>query len=92
LRRWHKSAIGLASSLYLAPEMKLLSPTISRLARLRNWSIEQWLNDPVSAQFIVWQDLIAAGQYTEFGRQFHFSEIQSLQDFKEKVPIQDYES
>ena len=92
MRRWHKSAIGLASSLYLAPEMKLLSPTISRLARLRNWSIEQWLNDPVSAQFIVWQDLIAAGQYTEFGRQFHFSEIQSLQDFKEKVPIQDYES
>ncbi|HWI93697.1 MAG TPA: GH3 auxin-responsive promoter family protein [Flavisolibacter sp.] len=72
--------------------MKLLSPTISRLARLRNWSIEQWLNDPVSTQFTVWQDLIAAGQYTEFGRQFHFSEIQSLRDFKEKVPLQDYES
>jgi hypothetical protein len=72
--------------------MKLLSPAISRLARLRIWSIDQWLNDPVSTQFTVWQDLIAAGQYTEFGRQFHFSEIQSLQDYKEKVPIQDYES
>lgn len=72
--------------------MKLLSPAISRLARLRNWSIEQWLNDPVSTQFTVWQDLIASGQYTEFGRLFHFSEIQSLQDFKEKVPIQDYDS
>jgi hypothetical protein len=72
--------------------MKLLSPAISRFARLRIWSIEQWLNDPVSTQFTVWQDLIAAGQYTEFGRIFCFSEIQSLQDFKEKVPIQDYES
>jgi len=72
--------------------MKLLSPAISRFARLRLWSIEQWLNDPVSTQFTVWQDLIAAGQYTEFGRQFHFSEIQSLQDFKERIPIQDYES
>lgn len=72
--------------------MKLLSPAISRLARLRNWSIEQWLNDPVGTQFAVWQDLIAAGQYTEFGRLFHFSEIQSLQDYKKRVPLQDYES
>jgi len=72
--------------------MKLLSPAISRLARLRLWSIEQWLNDPVGTQFDVWQDLIASGQYTEFGRLFKFSEIQSLTDFREKVPIQDYES
>lgn len=70
--------------------MKLLSPTISKLARFRIWSIEQWLNDPVTTQFAVWQDLIAAGQYTEFGRSFHFSEIQSLQDYKQKVPLQDY--
>jgi hypothetical protein len=72
--------------------MKLLSPTISRLARLRNWSIEQWLTDPVGTQFTVWQDLIASGQNSEFGRLFHFSEIQSLQDYKERVPIQDYDS
>src|SRR5215218_2294492 len=82
----------LPSSFYLAPEMKLLSPAISRLARLRLWSIEQWLNDPVSTQFSVWQDLVASGQYTEFGRQYHFSEIQSLNDYKEKVPLQDYSS
>jgi hypothetical protein len=72
--------------------MKLLSPAISRLARLRIWSIEQWLNDPAGTQFSVWQDLVAAGQYTEFGRQFHFSKIQSIQDYKERVPIQDYDS
>src|SRR3982751_1584502 len=72
--------------------MKLLSPAISRLARLRIWSIEQWMNDPVTAQLIVWQDLIAAGQYTEFGRLHHFGKIQSLQDYKQKVPIQDYDS
>jgi len=72
--------------------MKILSPAISTLARLRLWSINQWLNDPVTTQFTVWQDLISSGQYTDFGRLFHFSEIQSLQDYKEKVPIQDYES
>lgn len=71
--------------------MKLLSPAISTLARMRIWSIEQWMNDPIRAQFIVWQDLVSAGQYTEFGRQHHFSTLQSLQDFKKKLPIFDYE-
>ena len=72
--------------------MKLLSPAISTLARMRIWSIEQWVNDPVRAQFIVWQDLIAAGQYTEFGRQHRFSSLQSLHDFKKRLPIFDYEA
>ena len=71
--------------------MKLLSPAISRLARLRLWSIEQWLADPVEAQYNVWQDLLAAGQYTEFGRNYKFSQIQSLADYKKAVPVQRYE-
>src|SRR3954465_4515812 len=72
--------------------MKLLSPAISRLARLRLWSIEQWMNDPVTAQLIVWQDLLAAGQYTEFGRVHHFDKIQSIKDYKKHVPIHEYEA
>jgi hypothetical protein len=72
--------------------MKLLSPAISRLARWRIWSIEQWMNDPVNAQFDVWQDLVASGQYTEFGRSHDFSSLQSLKDFKKAVPLQDYDS
>lgn len=71
--------------------MKLLSPAISRLARMRIWSIEQWMNDPVKAQFLVWQDLLAAGQYTEFGRSYGFSAIQSLQEYKQIVPIHEYD-
>ena len=71
--------------------MKLLSPTISRLARLRLWSIEQWIADPVSTQSAVWQDLLASGQYTEFGRKYNFSQIQSLADFKKAVPVHGYD-
>src|SRR5688572_8885397 len=70
--------------------MKLLSPAISQLARLRLWSIEQWVKDPVTTQFTVWQDLLAAGQYTEFGRRHSFARIQSLEEFKKRVPIQEY--
>ena len=72
--------------------MKLLAPAISRFARFRLWSIEQWMADPVTAQFNVWQDLLASGQYTEFGRRNYFSQIQSLADFKKAVPIQSYDS
>ncbi|MGZ5189497.1 MAG: GH3 auxin-responsive promoter family protein [Flavisolibacter sp.] len=71
--------------------MKFLSSAISRLARLRLWSIVQRMNDPVSTQFGVWQDLIAAGQYTEFGRKYRFDRIQSLKQYKQKVPIHSYE-
>src|SRR5919205_1383442 len=71
--------------------MKLLSPAISRFARMRLWSIEHWVNDPVTTQYTVWQDLLAAGQYTGFGRQNDFSKIQSLADYKKQVPIQEYD-
>ena len=72
--------------------MKLLSPAISRFARMRLWATEQWVNDPITSQNIVWQDLLAAGQYTEYGRSFNFSQIQSLADFKKQIPINDYDS
>ena len=75
----------------LPASMKLLSPAISGFARMRLWSIEQWMNDPVAAQFALWQDLLTAGQHTEFGRLHNFSQIQSLADFKKAVPIQQYE-
>ncbi|TCJ13134.1 GH3 auxin-responsive promoter family protein [Flaviaesturariibacter flavus] len=71
--------------------MKLLSPAISRFARLRLWSVEQWRTDPVATQYNVWQDLLAAGQYTEYGRQHGFSAIQSLKQWKEQVPLTQYE-
>jgi hypothetical protein len=72
--------------------MKLLSPAISRFARWRLWSIEKWMSDAASNQFDVWQDLVTAGQHTAFGREYNFSQIQSLEDFKRTVPIQDYDS
>lgn len=70
--------------------MKILSPAISGLARLRLPSLEQWMQNANVAQFAVWQDLLAAGQYTEFGRLHQFNAIQTLQQFKQHIPIQEY--
>src|SRR5579862_837408 len=71
--------------------MKLLSPAISRLARLRHWQIEQWLQNPVAVQREVLQDLVTSAQYTEFGRKYNFSKVFSIREFKKAVPIQEYD-
>jgi hypothetical protein len=71
--------------------MKILSPAISRLARLRLWRIEHWINNPLAAQREVLQDLITSAQYTEFGRKYSFSNIFTPAEFKEAVPIHEYE-
>ncbi len=70
--------------------MKLLSPAISRLARLRMWRIESWMNNPVAAQREVLQDIVTTAQYTQFGHQYNFSNLFTVRDFKNTVPVQEY--
>ena len=71
--------------------MKLLSPAISRLARLRLWRIENWMNHPEEVQYEVFKDLITSAQYTEIGRKFNFKNIYTIEGFKNTVPIHEYE-
>jgi hypothetical protein len=49
------------------------------------------MKDPATIQFNVWQDMLSAGQNTEFGRKYNFSSIQSLREYKERVPISTYD-
>ena len=71
--------------------MKLLSPAISRLARMRLWRIQNWTNHPVAAQREVLQGLVTAAQYTVFGKKYQFSQLFSVKAFKKAVPIHEYE-
>lgn len=71
--------------------MKILSPAISSLARLRLWRIDGWKSHPVDAQREVLQDLVTSAQYTEFGRKYQFSELFNIRSFKQAVPIQEYD-
>lgn len=71
--------------------MKLLSPAISTLARLRSWRIDAWMQHPISAQREVLQDLVTAGQYTEIGRKYDFSKLFNTKTFKQAIPIHEYD-
>lgn len=70
--------------------MKLLSPAISSLARMRHWRIKAWKSNPQDAQREVLQELVTSAQYTEFGRKYKFSELFNVRDFKEAVPVHEY--
>jgi len=71
--------------------MKLLSPAISSLARMRSWRIEGWKNNPIDAQREVLQDLVTSAQYTEFGRKYSFSKLFNIKSFKQAIPIHEYD-
>jgi len=70
--------------------LKLLSPVISRLARMRLWGVENWISFPISAQRNVLQHLVTQAQYTEFGRKYKFSRLFTVKDFKTRIPIHEY--
>lgn len=71
--------------------MKLLSPAISRLARIRHWKIEHWMQNPIAAQREVLQDLVTHAQYTEIGRKYGLKNLFKVSDFKKAIPIHTYE-
>jgi hypothetical protein len=71
--------------------MKLLSPVISRLARLRLWRVDNCISYPVAAQRNVLQHLVTQAQYTEFGRKYSFTKLFTVKDFKNRVPVHEYD-
>ncbi|MBL7765499.1 MAG: GH3 auxin-responsive promoter family protein [Chitinophagaceae bacterium] len=71
--------------------MNILSPAIKGLLKLRWSAIDNFLLNPENTQMMVFNSLIHSGQFTEFGKQYHFQKINHIRDFKKNVPIQEYE-
>lgn len=53
--------------------------------------VARWKKNPIQAQQKVFDQLMAKAQSTAFGRDHGFAEIKNYQDFKNRVPIRDYE-
>ncbi|MDT0647224.1 GH3 auxin-responsive promoter family protein [Zunongwangia sp. F260] len=54
-------------------------------------SIRKWSSKPEDTQMKVFQQLIAKGKYTAFGKDHNFKQIKTYKDFAENVPVRDYE-
>jgi len=72
--------------------MKLLSPALSRLARWRLSRMERFMLYPQEAQSDVFHRLLSAAQYTQYGKKYQFSKIYKINDFKQQVPVCNYET
>ena len=50
-----------------------------------------WITNPIQAQSKTLKNLINNGKNTLFGQQHFFKEIKGYDDFKDSIPIRDYE-
>jgi hypothetical protein len=71
--------------------MGLKSALSKPFAAWVNRQVSRWKNNPISAQDKVFFALLNKAKSTAFGQDHGFETIQTYQDFKNSVPIRDYE-
>lgn len=71
--------------------MKFRSTLIRPFAKNIARSIDRWSADAITRQERIFQHLIARAAGTAFGRDHNFHKIRTYQDFRQAVPIRDYE-
>lgn len=69
-----------------------INALFSYLIKKRLQQIELFRDNPRMAQLEVFHALIGMAKYTEWGRKYDYSSIGDPDVFRERVPIQDYES
>lgn len=62
------------------------------LIKKRLQQIELFRDNPVMAQLEVFHSLVRMARYTEWGRQHDYSSITGIDEYRRRVPVQDYEA
>ena len=71
--------------------MSLKSVFAVVFAKLVRKQVYRWANQPLKTQEKVLNQLVSGASSTVFGQDHDFSNIHSYEDFKQRVPIHDYE-
>ncbi|RQO29891.1 hypothetical protein DBR32_15050 [Taibaiella sp. KBW10] len=71
--------------------MPILSPAIKQIMRMRLNAVDNFMLNPIDTQKKVFNDLIGSAQFTDFGKQYSFDTINAIREFKERVPVQEYD-
>ena len=70
----------------------MLAPIIHWFLRQRIAQIDAWMEYPLDAQQKAFQYLLQQGKDTEWGKKFDFASIKYTDDFRNRIPLQDYDS
>ncbi|HRP89172.1 MAG TPA: GH3 auxin-responsive promoter family protein [Edaphocola sp.] len=71
--------------------MAFLSPAIKQIMKMRLNAVDNFMLNPIDTQTKVFNDLLGSARFTEFGKQYNFDNISSIKEFKETVPVSDYD-
>lgn len=72
--------------------MSLKSIAAKIFAKKTHKKTIKWASNPVETQQKVFENLIRQAATTQFGKDHHFSQIKTFQDFANQVPVRDYEA
>jgi hypothetical protein len=72
--------------------MPFVNSIISWIMKQRIHQIELFIKYPIDMQEDWFRKLIEAGRFSEWGRMHDYAGIRTIQDYRDRVPIQDYES
>jgi len=71
----------------------MLKPFFAKIyARIISKNVYSWANKPLQTQQKVFHNLIDQAKGTTFGKDYNFEQIKTYEDFKNNVPIKDYEA
>jgi hypothetical protein len=71
--------------------MGFKSKIVKPFAKLIAKDINRWSQNALTAQDSIFRNLIKKGGKTAFGKDHHFDQIKTYEDFKNHVPVRDYE-
>jgi hypothetical protein len=72
--------------------MSIISPALKGIMKLRQSAIDNFMLNPVDTQKQVFNDLIGSAQFTEYGKKYGFDRLNSIAEFRQHVPVNDYDS
>ncbi len=75
---------------FIKIKMEIINSVFSWLIKKRIHQMELFIKYPIDVQNELLQKLIYDARFTEFGKQHHFSTISTYQEYKNSVPLQDY--
>jgi hypothetical protein len=71
--------------------VEIINTIFSWVMKKRMHQIELFLKYPIEVQDELFQKLIETAKDTQFGKEHDFTNITNIQDYREKVPIRNYE-
>ncbi|MEI7803431.1 MAG: GH3 auxin-responsive promoter family protein, partial [Bacteroidota bacterium] len=72
--------------------MYYLSPIVTWFVRQRFDNVHHFMEHPFEAQELVFQNLIQTAATTEWGKNHKYNSINNFEEFRKRIPVQDYDT